>query len=120
MTNDIWQYSGDSDWTGMRITGYRVEATDGHIGKIDEASTDVGAHYVVVDTGPWIFGSKVMLPAGVITRVDTGDETVYVSRTKQDIKNAPEFDPDEYREDSYRDKLGGYYGPGTGTPGSGI
>jgi len=32
-----------------------------------------------------------------------------VDRTKEDIKNAPEFDPDRYQEDVYRDKVGGYY-----------
>jgi len=34
-----------------------------------------------VDTGPWIFGKKVMLPAGVISRVDHDDEQVFVNRT---------------------------------------
>jgi hypothetical protein len=52
------------------VVGFDVEATDGSIGKIDEATYDVGSSYVVVDTGPWIFGSKVMLPAGIITRVE--------------------------------------------------
>ena len=47
------------------LTGFSVEALDGSIGKIDEASNEVGASYLVVDTGPWIFGKKVMLPAGV-------------------------------------------------------
>jgi hypothetical protein len=45
------------------LVGFDVEATDGNIGKIDEATYDVGGSYVVVDTGPWIFGKKVMLPA---------------------------------------------------------
>jgi hypothetical protein len=40
------------------LTGYQVEAIDGRIGKIDEASIDAGASYVVVDTGFWIFGKK--------------------------------------------------------------
>src|SRR5207248_3219524 len=80
--------------------------------EIDEASYDVGSGYVVVDTGPWIFGHKVMLPAGVIDRVDFDEENVYVNRTKDEIKNAPEFDPDQYRDDAYRGRLGSYYGPG--------
>jgi hypothetical protein len=78
---------------------------------IDEATYDTGASYIVVDTGPWILGKKVMLPAGVIDRIDTEDEKVYVNRTKDEIKSALEFDPDEYRQSEYRDRLSGYYGP---------
>ena len=110
-TTDIWGYR-ETSWTTADLTGYKVEAVDGSIGKIDEASNDVGASYIVVDTGPWIFGKKVMLPAGVVRDVDPDAETVFVSRTKEQIKNAPEFDADRYRDDEYRNSLGGYYGRG--------
>jgi hypothetical protein len=110
-TVDIWTYREQA--LGARnLTGYSVEALDGGIGKIDESSNDVGASFVVVDTGPWIFGKKVMLPAGVIGRVDDAEENVYVNRTKDQIKNSPEFDPDRYRDAAYRDQLGTYYGRG--------
>jgi hypothetical protein len=112
MTNvDIWTYREQS-WTTSDLTGLHVEALDGGIGKIDEASYDVGAGYIVVDTGPWIFGKKVVLPAGVVDRVDRDDEKVYVARTKDQIKNAPEFDENTYRDPVYRNTLGDYYGPG--------
>ena len=113
-TTDVWTYGDQStlgaDMVGdVDLIGFSVEALDGGIGKIDEASYDVGASYIVVDTGPWIFGKKVMLPAAIIKRVDVEDETVYVDRTKEQIKDAPEFDEDRYRDDAYRDELGGYY-----------
>ena len=92
------------------VTGYGVEALDGSIGKIDEATYDTGSSYLIVDTGPWIFGKKVMLPAGVVLRVDTADEKVYVNRMKDEIKDAPELD--DFKDEAYRDKLGSYYGPG--------
>ena len=78
-TVEIWTYREQSLGSGD-LTGYDVEALDGSIGKIDETSNDVGSAYVVVDTGPWIFGKKVMLPAGVISRVDANDEKVLVNR----------------------------------------
>jgi hypothetical protein len=94
---------------GVDLVGFEIEATDGGIGKIDEATYDVGASYVVVDTGPWIFGKKVMLPAGVIQRVDLDSQKVFVDRTKDEIKNSPEFDEDMYRDKTYRSRLGSYY-----------
>jgi hypothetical protein len=110
-TTDVWMYR-DTAWTNIDATGYSVEALDGSIGKVDEASNDVGGSFVVVDTGPWIFGKKVMLPAGVITDIDVDAENVFVNRTKDEIKNAPEFDEDRYNDDAYRGSLGTYYGAG--------
>ena len=110
-STDIWRYRTTST-VGRDIIGYSVEALDGGIGKIDDATDDVAGSYLIVDTGPWIFGKKVMLPAGVVDRVDTADEKVYVNRTKDEIKNAPEFDEDTFHEQVYRRELGTYYGPG--------
>jgi hypothetical protein len=115
-TVDPWTY-GDAGTIGvdmtqsMDLTGFSVEATDGGIGKVDEATYDTSRSYIVVDTGPWIFGKKVLLPAGVIDRVDSADEKVYVSRAKDEIKNAP-VDESRYRDTTYRDEVGTYYGPG--------
>ena len=111
MQNQMWTYREDL-WLTTDLNGFKVEALDGEIGSIDEKSNEVGSSYIVVDTGPWIFGKKVLLPAGVISRVDTTDEKVHVDRTKEEIKNAPEFDKDTYKDQTYRDSVGGYYGPG--------
>jgi hypothetical protein len=110
-TTDIWTYR-DQAWGTTDLTGYSVEATDGGIGKVDEATNEVGGSYNVVDTGPWIFGKEVMLPAGVIQRIDPESETIFVNVTKDEIKNAPEFDEDRYTDEAYRSELGGYYGRG--------
>jgi hypothetical protein len=109
-TVELWSFQ-DRSLNPTDLTGYSVEAIDGGIGKIDEATGDVGGSFVIVDTGPWIFGKKVMLPAGVVERVDLDSETVFVNRTKDEIKNAPEFDPELHRDDNaYRERLGSYYG----------
>jgi hypothetical protein len=97
------------DLSKVDLTGFKVEARDGGIGKVDETTHEAGGSFVVVDTGPWIFGKKVMLPAGVIRDVDLQSEMVFVDLTKDEIKNAPEFDENTYREQSYRNELGEYY-----------
>jgi hypothetical protein len=98
------------DLSNIDLTGFKVEASDGEIGKVDEATHEAGGSFVVVDTGPWIFGKKVMLPAGVIQDIDLDNEEIFVDRTKDEIKNAPEFDETRYRDESYRGELSDYYG----------
>ena len=116
-TTDPWTYRdadvlGAEVARGMDLVGFSVEATDGGIGKIDEATYDASRSYIVVDTGPWIFGKKVMLPAGVIRGIDEDDKRVYVNRTKEEIKKAPEFDDTMLEDDAYHSSVGSYYGPG--------
>jgi hypothetical protein len=109
---DMWTYRDYARLGNADISGFKVEAIDGEIGAIDEATWEVGSSYVVVDTGPWIFGKKVLIPAGVIDRVDVDDERVFVHRTKDQIHNAPEFDESGYTDDTYRSDIGTYYGEG--------
>jgi len=91
------------------LTGYKVEATDGHIGSIDEASYETGSSWLVVDTGPWIFGRKVLLPAGTVQHFDHVERKVYVDRTKEQIKDSPEYDKDTFTTEDYRQRVGDYY-----------
>ena len=117
---NIYTYRAAVMATGARksptlpdLTGFDVEAADGKIGKIDEATYETDASSVVVDTGFWIFGKKRMIPAGVVDRIDTEDKTVFVRMTKDQIKSAPDYDPDRYHSDeqSYRREVGDYDTP---------
>ena len=106
-----WEYrpeTGSAPYD-VDLTGYPIAAVDGDIGFVDEATNELlGSSYLVVDTGPWIFGRKVLLPAGVVERIDTAEHKVYVDRTKDQIKNAPEYD--QTADDAqYRERLGNYY-----------
>jgi hypothetical protein len=109
-SSTLWRYREATGFRNARdLSGLKVEARDGDIGKVDEATDEVGASYIVVDTGPWIFGKKVVLPAGVIERIDVDDSRIVVSLTKDQIKDSPEYDPNTYRSENYRSRLGSYY-----------
>jgi hypothetical protein len=110
-TAEIWTLNVDTV-PNVDLSGFKVEALDGSIGKVDEATYEAGGSFIVVDTGPWIFGKKVMLPAGVLRDIDLDTETVFVNRMKDQIKNAPEFDEQRYSDQGYRNELGSYYGRG--------
>ena len=90
------------------IIGYTVEASDGSIGEVDDA-TDLAGRYFAVKTGPWIFGRRVILPLETVEQVHYDSKEVLVSLTKEEIKNAPEYDETSAQEDYYRE-LDRYYG----------
>ena len=105
--NDLWTYR-DKALTGLDLTGYEVEATDGPIGKIDMATHDVGASYIVVDTGVWnALGQRVVLPAAAIERV--GSARVFLNRSQKEIQDAPTFDGKGGFEGRERAMLDSYY-----------
>lgn len=110
---EIWDFRSTSGHvSGNDLVGFHVEATDGPIGKVDKLSEEVGAQYLVVDTGPWIFGKHVLLPAGTVLRVDQEEKKVYVDRTKDEIKGSPEYDKDTHDGDArYQERYADYYGP---------
>jgi hypothetical protein len=109
---DVWTFSTEYVTEPIDVEGFDVEATDGSIGKIDEATYDVGSACIVVDTGPWIFGRKVVIPAGAIETIDLENEKVAVRLTKDQIMDSPELgDETDHRSDEYRSSLGSYYDP---------
>jgi hypothetical protein len=105
---DIYAYRVDTAVL-PDVRGYDVEALDGSIGKIDEATNEAQSGYLVVDTGFWIFGKKRMIPFGVVRNVDSDSETVQVGMTKDQIKSAPDFDEVRKRNEDYRKEVGDYY-----------
>ncbi|WP_328738689.1 PRC-barrel domain-containing protein [Streptomyces erythrochromogenes] len=114
MTEHVWSYQPTAGHlAGTDLTGYKVEATDGSIGKVDKHSDEVGDAYLVVDTGVWIFGKEVLLPASTVVSIDPEERKVFVDRTRGQIKDAPEFHRDKHLGDAgYREDLGTYYGTG--------
>jgi hypothetical protein len=105
MDNELWTYP---ETVGrLDVTGFEVEAADGSIGKVDESTNEAAGSYLVVDTGVWIFGKKVILPAGLVERVDRDEEKLYIAPTKDEIKDAPEFDDDA--SEDYRSAVNDYY-----------
>src|SRR4029453_8895147 len=60
-------------------------------GKNAELTDEVGRSAVVVDTGPWIFGRKVVVPAGAIDQIDLNQKKVRVALTKDQTNTPPQF-----------------------------
>jgi hypothetical protein len=72
-------------------------ATDGEIGRVHSFlfdSRDWMVRYLVVDTGRWLPGRKVLIPPQVLGRPDTQDRLFRVDLTTEQVRNSPAIDPD--------------------------
>lgn len=108
--SNTWTYR-DQAWSASDdVVGYDVEATDGPIGTIDQATGETDRSYVVVDTGAWISGKKRLIPAGLLTAVDHDASTVTLTLSKDQVRAAPDYD-ESSADEEMRIKHGDYYGP---------
>ena len=81
--------------SSRHVTGWKVQATDGDVGHVADFIVDDrswGMSYLVVDTGGWIGGRKVLVPAEHIDRTGPFDDTLNVLLARADIEHAPEWD----------------------------
>jgi len=90
--------------------GYKVVANDGEIGHVDSFAIAPDESHIVVDTGGWLFGRMSLIPAAAVRVVNDDSQTVQIDLTKQQIKDAPEYDKST-GYDAYRDLATEYYGP---------
>ena len=109
--DEMWAYRATSGHApGTDLSGFAVEATDGRIGKVDKYSEDIGSGHIVVDTGIWIFGRQVLLPAGTVSSIDVPGRVLHVDRTKDEIKDSPAFDQEKHAADTdYHQHVAAYY-----------
>ncbi|MFJ8538999.1 PRC-barrel domain containing protein [Streptomyces sp. NPDC093591] len=110
-TDRIWSYPpGSGHQEGRTLTGFTVEATDGMVGHVDRQADDTPLRHLVVDTGAWVFGRSLLIPAGMVTGVDMKTRVVTVGCTRAEAKAAPRFETDrETLDPAYLSAVGAYY-----------
>jgi sporulation protein YlmC with PRC-barrel domain len=75
--------------------GYAIMASDGHIGTVSDLlfeDTTWRVRWVVVDTGDWLPGRKVILPISVLGHIDASQEKFPVRLTKKQVEDSPDID----------------------------
>lgn len=80
------------------IDGYAVEAIDGRIGTVSDFLFDDATwliRWLVVDTGTWLSGRKVLLPPSVLGHVDLKKQEFSVRLTMQEVKDCPDVDTEQ-------------------------
>ena len=59
---------------------------------------------------PVAANERLMLPAGVVQGVDEDNRKVFVSCSKDEVKQAPDYDERRRNEETYRKDVGSHYG----------
>lgn len=96
------------DLTRMdEIVGFRVEGRDGEAGRVSYLTFE--RDYMIVDTGPWIFGRRVVVPTSLIERIDDLRKRIELPLARDDVKNAPEYEPAREFGPEYVNSVRSYY-----------
>lgn len=80
------------------LKGCRVAASDGEIGSVEQVYFDHdawGIRYLVVKTGSWIDGRRVLISPYSVIRMDPGALSVHVDLTRQQVSDSPTVDTDK-------------------------
>lgn len=80
------------------IQGYQIEAVDGDLGNVDEFYFDDQTwtvRYMVVDTGPWIFGRKVLISPIALLEPVWSSRKMPVMLTRKQVEESPDIKIDE-------------------------
>ncbi|MFE3252264.1 PRC-barrel domain containing protein [Streptomyces sp. NP-1717] len=77
---------------------------------MDRQSEGSPFEHLVVDTGMWVFGKSLVIPAGLVTSIDPAARVIQVACTKATAKGAPVFERDhDTRDPAYLGALSTYY-----------
>src|SRR5579863_7769175 len=96
-----------------KLHGYVLEATDGEVGMVDEFYFDDtvwAVRYVVVDTGNWLTGRRVLLAPGVLGKIDSERHVLPVSLTRKQVEDSPDIDTDRPITRQQEEELRRHYG----------
>jgi hypothetical protein len=111
MPGNVWQYRESMAFSasGVDVSGFEVVDSDGSIGTVDRASNEVSVNYIIVGTGDWLSGRKVILPAACVERINPRSRKVFIDLSMDDIRHAPECEAKDLRSARFEDALTGYY-----------
>ena len=94
------------------MSGYNIQALDGDIGDVVDFVVDDetwAIRYLIVDTGTWWPGKKVLVSPQWIERVSWNESKVFVNLDRKTIKESPEYTDASLITRDYEIGLHGHY-----------
>ncbi len=95
------------------ILGYRVVSAEGDLGKVQDFYLDDLSwviRYLVVETGGWLLGKRVLLSPLILGRPDWETGTLPVGLTRRQVEESPDIDLDQPVSRHQEIRLFRYYG----------
>jgi PRC-barrel domain len=95
------------------LHGFTIGATDGDIGTVDEFYFDdlsYTVRYVVVHTGGWLSGRKVLLSPIAFGTIDWNQRRIGTTLTKDQVEKSPDLDTDKPVPRQHETAHRSYYG----------
>ncbi len=95
------------------LKGYKIKAIDGVIGDVEDFIIDEATWkvvFMVVDTGNWFPGKKVVISPRWISDIKWDDSEIVVNATVDQVKSSPKYDAEQFVTDEYEQDLDTYYG----------
>ena len=80
------------------VEGFRLSAQDGDIGHVADLyfdDDDWAVRYVVVATGSWLFGKKVLISPNAVGEIKWEDQCICVDLTMEQVRNSPDIDTEK-------------------------
>ena len=96
-----------------KLRGFTVAAIDGEAGKIKDVYFDDEQwtiRYLVVETGGWFSGRKVLISPFSVLSADWQNEGIRLNLTRDRIRNAPDIDTDKPVSRQHESELMNHYG----------
>ena len=100
-------------WNAASLKGYAIEASDGRLGTVSDFLFDDASwlvRWLVVDTGKWLSGRKVLLPPSALGHLDEKREQFSVRLTMHEVKDSPDIDADRPVSRQMENHVYDYYG----------
>lgn len=95
------------------VIGDPIEARDGEIGHVEDFLIEDRTweiRYLVVNTGNWLAGKKVVIAPLWITGYGRKDSKVQIDLSREAIQGSPAYDPDHPVGADYAGRLHDHYG----------
>jgi len=100
-------------WNASAMTGYAIKAANGKIGTVSDMlfeDVDWAIRWMVVDTGDWLPGRKVLLPVSALGQPDAEASHLPVNLTMRQIEESPDIDMSQAASSDIESRLLEYYG----------
>lgn len=95
------------------VNGYTLEAHEGEIGAVADFifhEQSWRMDYLVIDTGRWLPGRKVLISPRWIESIDWKSSKIKAQLTREAIRNAPAYENPKMITRDYEARLFAYYG----------